>query len=87
MRRAKLLIAAAAVIALVAAVSDSAGAQGSAEEVVLGGLVYGAPNGEGWGGERPGTIFDGGDPSGLVSEAAPGPWVSWSGHRTLCQAY
>ncbi len=148
MRRATLLIVAAAVIVLAAAVSDSAGAQGSAEEVVLGGIVYGAPNGEGWGGERPGTIFNGGDPSGLISEVEweawggpvarghglnsifkphggyyrhqvtillkatdlgrcegkaaylklfvrepkkpggpPGPWVSWSGHRTLCQAY
>src|SRR6478609_4355927 len=44
--------------------------------VVLGGVVYGAPHGEGWGSERPETIFNGGDPSGLISEVH---WSSWGG--------
>lgn len=45
-----------------------------AGSVVLGGVVYGAPTGEGWGSERPETIFNGGDLSGLISNVH---WSSW----------
>ena len=50
------------------------------EGVVLGGVVYGAPNGEGWGSMEPATIFNGGDPSGLISEVH---WSSWGGPVAL----
>jgi hypothetical protein len=48
----------------------------AAAPVVLGGVVYGAPLGEGWGTERPETIFNGGDLSGLISDVH---WSSWGG--------
>jgi hypothetical protein len=47
-----------------------------AASVVLGGVVYGAPTGEGWGQERPETIFNGGDLSGLISDVH---WSTWGG--------
>jgi hypothetical protein len=47
-----------------------------AASVVLGGVVYGGDLGEGWGNERPETIFNGGDLSGLISDVH---WSSWGG--------
>jgi hypothetical protein len=47
-----------------------------AASVVLGGVVYGGDLGEGWGTERPKTIFNGGDLSGLISDVH---WSSWGG--------
>jgi hypothetical protein len=47
-----------------------------AGSVVLGGVVYGAPTGEGWGSAHPDTIFNGGDLSGLISNVY---WSSWGG--------
>lgn len=47
-----------------------------ATSVILGGVVYGAPTGEGWGTEHPETIFNGGDLSGLISDVH---WSSWGG--------
>jgi hypothetical protein len=47
-----------------------------AQAVVLGGVVYGAPNGEGWGSERPGEISNGGDAGGTLLEVH---WSSWGG--------
>ncbi|HEX7278301.1 MAG TPA: hypothetical protein VF255_01640 [Solirubrobacterales bacterium] len=44
--------------------------------VVLGGVVYGGDYGEGWGVERPDTIYNGGVPSGLISKVH---WSSWGG--------
>lgn len=46
------------------------------EGVVLGGVAYGAPTGAGWGEELPQVIYNGGDPSGLISEVH---WSSWGG--------
>lgn len=43
--------------------------------VVLGAKAF-APNGTGWGSSRPSTIFNGGDPSGLVTHIH---WSSWGG--------
>jgi len=48
----------------------------SAEGVVLGGAVYGGEHGEGWGTAHPKTIYNGGDPSGLISNVH---WSSWGG--------
>ncbi len=42
--------------------------------VVLGGRAFGAPTGEGWGTAHPRTIFNGGDPSGLITDVY---WSSW----------
>ena len=46
------------------------------EKIVLGGVVYGAPTGAGWGAERPHRLYNGGDLSGLISRIH---WVSWGG--------
>jgi hypothetical protein len=46
------------------------------EEIVLGGVVYGVPNGEGWGSARPEEISNGGDASGTLLEVH---WSSWGG--------
>jgi hypothetical protein len=43
--------------------------------IVLGGKAF-APNGTGWGTERPAEIFNGGDPSGLITKVS---WRSWGG--------
>ena len=42
--------------------------------VVLGSRAFAAPHGEGWGAARPARIFNGGDPSGLVTHIR---WSSW----------
>jgi len=47
--------------------------------IVLGGKEF-APNGEGWGTERPHQIFNGGDPSGLVTHIR---WRSWGGPTAI----
>jgi hypothetical protein len=44
--------------------------------IVLGGKVYGGEYGEGWGTARPKTIYNGGDPSGLITHVH---WSSWGG--------
>jgi hypothetical protein len=50
------------------------------ECVALHGVLLGtsafAPNGEGWGTQHPATIFNGGDPSGLVTKIN---WQHWGG--------
>lgn len=43
--------------------------------VVLGAQAF-APNGKGWGTAEPAEIFNGGDPSGLITEVR---WTSWGG--------
>jgi hypothetical protein len=53
------------------------------QTAVLGGVVYGAPNGEGWGSERPEEISNGGDASGTLFEVE---WSSWGGAVALGQA-
>ena len=42
--------------------------------VVLGGEVYGAPTGEGWGTPHPSFIYNGGDASGSIDDVT---WSSW----------
>lgn len=46
------------------------------DPVALGGVVYGAPTGEGWGAPHPKRIFNGGDLSGLIDDVH---WSSWGG--------
>jgi hypothetical protein len=52
----------------------------AADGVVLGGAVYGGDHGEGWGTAHPKTIYNGGDPSGLISDVH---WASWGGAVAL----
>jgi len=44
--------------------------------VVLGGEIYGAPTGEGWGTAHPHLIYNGGDASGSITNVH---WSSWGG--------
>jgi hypothetical protein len=46
------------------------------QNVVLGGVVYGAPSGTGWGSIRPKLISNGGDASGTLLHVH---WSSWGG--------
>ena len=68
----KALILLAAIVCLAA--PSAAGAFHAS--VVLGGKVYGAPNGEGWGTVRPEFIYNGGDASGSITDVH---WTSWGG--------
>jgi hypothetical protein len=61
--------------ALLTVVVGSALASGSSE-VVLGSTVYAGSIGVGWGNQHPSEIFNGGDPSGLVTHIH---WSSWGG--------
>jgi hypothetical protein len=45
-------------------------------EVVLGARAFAGPQGIGWGTARPSEIFNGGDPSGLVTHIN---WSTWGG--------
>jgi hypothetical protein len=79
-RAVKLAVAAAACLVL-SAVSASPAAAGSAplagEQIVLGGVVYGAPYGEGWGKARPHLLSNGGaSASGVIRRIR---WSSWGG--------
>jgi hypothetical protein len=74
MRRAALLIAVAAALTLAAPLAAVAGAHDS--QPVLGGKVYGAPSGHGWGAPHPKFIYNGGDASGSISGVH---WSDWGG--------
>jgi hypothetical protein len=67
-----------AVAATLVALSAAAPAIGSAN-VVLGAKAF-APNGTGWGTSKPMEIFNGGDPSGLITEVH---WSSWGGAEAI----
>lgn len=69
--RRHLLIGATAAFSALASVSLAAG-----QEVVLGSRSFAGPQGAGWGTARPSEIFNGGDPSGLVTHIH---WASWGG--------
>ena len=47
-----------------------------AGSIVLGGKVYGAPTGQGWGTAHPRFIYNGGDASGSITNVH---WSSWGG--------
>jgi hypothetical protein len=63
-------------ICLVAA----AGSAAASRRVVLGSASFAAPNGSGWGSAHPRTIFNGGDPSGLVTDVR---WRGWGGRTAF----
>lgn len=68
----------AAVAATLVALSAAMAAIASAN-VVLGGKAF-APNGKGWGTSEPAEIFNGGDPSGLITDVH---WRSWGGAEAI----
>jgi hypothetical protein len=74
MRRATLLIAVAAALGTGALITAVAGAHEASP--VLGGKVYGAPTGHGWGAPHPKFIYNGGDASGSISGVH---WSDWGG--------
>lgn len=67
-----LVPAAVAAALLMVAVSRAA----SPGTVVLGSSAYAGPTGAGWGKAHPSEIFNGGDPSGLVTHIR---WTNWGG--------
>jgi hypothetical protein len=75
MRRATLLIAVAAALCTGALITPVAGAYEASP--VLGGKVYGAPTGHGWGAPHPKFIYNGGDASGSISGVH---WSDWGGN-------
>src|SRR5271155_2930714 len=70
--------AVALILALPLATSLSGAQASKAKErsVVLGSFVFARSIGVGWGTEHPSKIFNGGDPSGLVSFIH---WTGWGG--------
>jgi len=72
------LTAVAVALAALAATSGLASPRpvSAARAVVLGSKSYPLPSGHGFGTAQPGTIFNGGDPSGLVTHIH---WSSWGG--------
>jgi hypothetical protein len=71
-RRAALLIAVAAALGIAALATAAAGARHP--PVVLGGTIYGGPNGHGWGVPHPKFIYNGGGASGSISDVH---WSDW----------
>jgi hypothetical protein len=63
------------IVGALAAPSLAAGKSG----VVLGSMAF-APNGWGWGTSKPKSIFNGGDPSGMVTHIH---WRSWGGPTAI----
>jgi hypothetical protein len=59
---------------LVTAVASASAGAGSS--IALGSNAFAKPDGEGWGAARPARIYNGGDPSGRVTEIQ---WTSWGG--------
>ncbi len=55
-------------------------AAGRAESAVLGSAEFAKPDGAGWGSTQPAKIYNGGDPSGLVTEIH---WTSWGGSTAI----
>jgi hypothetical protein len=53
---------------------------GAAPAPTLGAKAFAAPYGEGWGTVRPAAIFNGGDPSGSVTDIH---WRSWGGPTAI----
>jgi hypothetical protein len=52
----------------------------AASSVVLGSALFAGPPGEGWGTSKPSRLYNGGDPSGLLTEIR---WVSWGGSSAI----
>jgi hypothetical protein len=69
-----------AVVITVALVVSAAEGSASTPTVVLGSHAYAGAHGAGWGMPHPAEIFNGGDPSGLVSHIQ---WSSWGGTSAI----
>ena len=67
-------------LVLLSGVLLAPGAAGGSTSVVLGSATVAQPDGEGWGTSRPRRLFNGGDPSGLVTEIW---WTSWGGSTAI----
>jgi hypothetical protein len=64
------------VVTMVAVFAGAAVGSASSPTVVLGSRAFAGPQGAGWGTPHPSEIFNGGDPSGLVTHIH---WSSWGG--------
>ncbi len=73
------LLSAAAALLAVALATAALAHTTAASSVVLGNKAF-APQGTGFGKVRPSKIFNGGDPSGLVSSIH---WKSWGGSKAI----
>jgi hypothetical protein len=70
-----------ALVCMLGAAGSAAPSFGSAgSNVVLGSAAFAGPNGEGWGTTKPARIFNGGDPSGLVTHIQ---WASWGARSAI----
>jgi len=80
MRRASTLLGLFALLGWAVSVSPAgasylgSAARASSGAIVLGSKSYWAPEGRGWGTVKPGTIYNGGDPNGMVSSIR---WQHW----------
>jgi hypothetical protein len=66
------------------AAASRAGSAAHVSSVVLGSKSYYAPQSRGWGTVKPKTIFNGGDPSGLVSNIH---WQNWGQKSAIGWGY
>lgn len=66
--------------ALLAARAVAPGTTHAQSTPVLGSAAFATPNGEGWGSAQPRRVYNGGDPSGLVTEIQ---WTSWGAHAAI----
>ena len=80
MRRRLNIVQLVAALALACSLSgawlQASGATAAGSKVVLGSASFALPSGAGWETAKPGRIFNGGDPSGLVTHIR---WASWGG--------
>jgi hypothetical protein len=58
----------------------AAGATAAPRGVVLGSASFAGPNGHGWGSAHPTELYNGGDPSGLVTHIR---WGRWGGRTAF----
>ena len=61
----------------------AAASAASLPTVVLGSRAFAGPQGAGWGQPHPNEIFNGGDPSGLVTHIR---WSNWGGPQRPARA-
>jgi hypothetical protein len=77
--RARIALVAVIAVASVASVSFASDGH-TASTVVLGSEAFAKPSGAGWGTSQPRRIYNGGDPSGLVTEIQ---WTGWGGPTAM----
>lgn len=67
-------------IALLATGAPASGATLAQTAPVLGSAAFAKPDGEGWGSAQPSRVYNGGDPSGLVTEIQ---WTGWGSDTAI----